>query len=247
MGILSSGKTDIGRTRRTNQDSIYLNPKKNFFLVADGMGGHNGGDIASAMAIKNFSEFFFISNEEDISTRLQNTYHHTNMAILNKATQEPILKGMGTTLVALYFKGAHAYIGNVGDSRAYLISSNKLYQLTRDHSLVHEKLNIGIYNRDEAKNDKNKNILVRSVGFEENLQVDLFQYKVARYDMFLICSDGLHGRVSDANILEIVNNFIPDSAQANQTSLDQTIEALVNMANVNGGQDNISVILTVAK
>lgn len=246
MPILSSGKTDVGCVRSTNQDSIYLNPQKNLFIVADGMGGHNGGDIASAMSVKYTPEFLLSHFSKDPIEATGKSIQYANKAILKKSRQDEKLKGMGTTTVLLYFKGSNLYVGNVGDSRAYLVSQNKLFQLSRDHSLVHEKLNMGIYTRDEAHNDKMKNILVRTVGYEDDVEVDVFTYKVKRNDIFLICSDGLHGEVSDPDILEIIRRNLPVPHNATQHDLDAAVNQLLQQALDNGGKDNVSVVMALA-
>ncbi len=124
-----------------------------------------------------------------------------------------------------------------------MISKKKIYQMTRDHSLVQEKLNMGLYDREGAKADPQKNVLIRTVGFEPEIQVDVYSYKVSRNDLFLICSDGLHGKVSDEDILYIVNKHIPEPALAIQDDLDSAVSELITQANANGGQDNISVII----
>jgi protein phosphatase len=248
MGLLSAGSTDIGRKRKTNQDSIYLNPKKNIFVVADGMGGHNGGDIASAMAVKEVPNFIMNNvGKIDPTNLCKKAIQHANRAIKRKGEEDDKLVGMGTTVVGFYFKGDTLYVSNVGDSRAYLINSNKLYQMSKDHSLVQEKLNIGLYSRQQAADDPQKNVLVRTVGFEDDVEVDVFTYKVSRYDIFLSCSDGLHGKVSDADILYIINKYIPNPAEATKESVDQVVTTLIAQANANGGNDNISVVLVVAQ
>lgn len=246
MPILSSGKTDVGRVRKSNQDSIYLNPQKNLFIVADGMGGHNGGDIASQMAVKFTPEYLLGHMSAEPIESTSKAIEYANKAILKRSRGDELLKGMGTTVVLLYFKANNLFIGNVGDSRAYLVSKGKLFQMSRDHSLVHEKLNMGLYTREEAHNDKHKNILVRTVGYEDQLEVDVFTYKVKRNDIFLICSDGLHGEVSDPDILEIVNRNLPSPDQYSQHNLDKTVEQLIHQACTNGGKDNVSVIMAVA-
>ena len=147
---------------------------------------------------------------------------------------------MGTTIVVKYFHENQLYVGNVGDSRCYLINQKKLYQISKDHSLVQEKINLGIYGREEAKKDKMKNVLVKTVGFEAKVDIDVFNYQVLRNDMFLICSDGLHAKVTDHDILYIINSFIPDASKASQDSVEKTVTALIAQANENGGQDNIS-------
>ncbi len=247
MPIICSGKTDVGRVRSSNQDAIYLNPQKNLFIVADGMGGHNGGDIASAMAVKFTPEYLLSHLSGDPIHSVEDAIHYANKAIYKRAQENELLKGMGTTVVSLYFKGAHLFIGNVGDSRAYLINHQKLFQLSRDHSLVYEKLNMGLYSRKEARLDKHKNILVRTVGYEEQTEVDVFTYKVKRNDMFILCSDGLHGEVADKDILKIVNRNIPDPSKATQQDVDATVEQLIKQALKHGGRDNVSVIMAVAR
>jgi serine/threonine protein phosphatase PrpC len=154
---------------------------------------------------------------------------------------------MGTTISAIHFRGPLLVVGNVGDSRVYLLNQNNIYQLTRDHSFVQEKLNMGIYTREEAAHDHQKNVLVRSVGFEEQLMVDVFQYRICKNDIFLICSDGLHGKVSDAEILHLVHKNISDPSKCQLSDIELAIQDLIKKANDHGGQDNISVILAVAQ
>lgn len=248
MTIISSGATDIGRKRQSNQDSICLYPKRHFFAVADGMGGHNGGDIASQMSVKLLPEYIEKNmGKMDVPKLLSSSIKHVNQSIYEKGVEREELKGMGTTVSALIFDGGNVNIANVGDSRAYLITRGKLYQMTRDHSLVQEKLNMGLYSREGAKKDPQKNVLIRTVGFEPEVEVDIYHYKVARNDLFLLCSDGLHGKVSDQDIIHIVNSHIADPSQAEQKQLDAAVRELVDQANANGGQDNISVILALAK
>jgi len=247
MGLISSGLTHIGMKRKTNQDAIYLNPNKHLFVVADGMGGHKGGDIASQMATSVIPEYILSHYDQEPVQLQKQAVAHANISIKKCGEQDENLAGMGTTVVSQLFCGAYLYTANVGDSRAYLINNKKIYQLTNDHSLVQEKLNLGFYTREQAGNDPQKNVLVKTVGFEPEVEVDVFNYKVHRNDIFLSCSDGLHGKVSDEDILYIINHFIPDPAKATQDQLDQTTQFLIDTANKNGGQDNISVILIVAQ
>lgn len=246
MGLIAAGKTDIGRKRKTNQDSIFVGNKKNLFVVADGMGGHNGGDIASAMAVKHIPEYFEEHSQQGPDIISSNSILHANKLIKDHALSDDNLQGMGTTVNLLKFKGDTLYVANVGDSRTYLVNRQKIYQLSKDHSLVQEKLNLGIYNREMAQKDPEKNVLVRAVGFDDDVEVDVFTYKVSRGDIFLSCSDGLHGKVSDADILFLINKHIPNPLEATEESLDKLVSVLIAQANENGGQDNISVILVVA-
>ena len=172
MGIISSGSTDIGRKRKTNQDSFYVSKELKLFIVADGMGGHNGGDIASQMAVKVMPEFTKSNLADEPLTLISNSIKHANTSIKKYGETHPELVGMGTTIVSLYFKGQNLYVGNVGDSRAYLINNQKIFQLSKDHSLVQEKLNYGVYNREQAALDPQKNVLVRTVGFDDDVDVD---------------------------------------------------------------------------
>lgn len=247
MGIICTGATDIGRKRKTNQDSICLDYEHLFFAVADGMGGHNGGDIASQLSVKVMPQFFENNSQLEPQLLMKNMIHEVNQAILQKATEQPELHGMGTTVSAIYFKGSNLVIGNVGDSRVYMVNNNNIYQLTRDHSFVQEKLNMGITTREEAARDPQKNVLVRSVGFESNLMVDVFNYRICKNDIFLICSDGLHGKVSDADILHIIQKHIPQPSTSKLEEVELAVKNLIQQANDNGGQDNISVILAVAQ
>lgn len=247
MGILCAGASDIGRKRKTNQDSICLDHKHHFFAVADGMGGHNGGDIASQLSVKVMPEFFKDHSNLEPQVLMKNMIQEVNRAILQKADEQPELHGMGTTVSAVYFHGQTLVIGNVGDSRVYMINNKNIFQMTRDHSFVQEKLNMGIYTREEAVKDPQKNVLVRSVGFEADINVDVFHYRICKNDMFMVCSDGLHGKVSDSDILHIIQRNITDPATCIISQVEAAVKDLIQQANDNGGQDNISVILAVAQ
>lgn len=247
MGLIAAGSTDIGKKRKTNQDSYFLSLEKKLFVVADGMGGHNGGDIASQMAVKALPDYVIANLAMEPDLLLKGSIKETNRAIKQFGESQPELVGMGTTVVSFYFKGQNIYVGNVGDSRAYLINNKKIFQLTRDHSLVQEKLNYGVYNREQAALDPQKNVLVRTVGFEDDVEVDVFIYKVVKNDIFLCCSDGLHGKVSDEDMLYIINKLIPDPSVATQAIADKVIKNLIDLANENGGQDNITAILVIAQ
>lgn len=247
MGLIASGLTDIGMKRKTNQDAIYVNTEKHLFVVADGMGGHNGGDIASQMAVDVLPKFILQHYDQDPAKIQKAAVLHANKSIKRHGEKNEELVGMGTTLVSQLFRGPYLYLANVGDSRSYLFNNKKIYQLTADHSLVQEKLNLGFYTREQASDDPQKNVLVRTVGFEEEVEVDLFTYKVHRNDVFLSCSDGLHGKVSDPDLCYIINHFLPDPGKATQKDLDKCCQYMIELANKNGGQDNISVVLVVAQ
>jgi len=249
LPLICTGKTHRGKVRKTNQDAIFIDPRNKCFVVADGMGGHKGGDIASQLTVKIFSDHFtrLDRNKPKKTEDVQNCILKANRLILEKSGKEQLLKGMGTTIVSMLIEDNKAYFSNVGDSRAYLISQGQLYQLTKDHSLVQEKLNLGIYSRKDAAKDKMKNVLVRTIGFEDNINIDRFEYTISKNDIFLICSDGLYGKVFDKEILEVITGMIPDPSLATTQTLDQTAEALIEKANEYGGNDNISLVLAIAQ
>ena len=247
MNILSSGSSNIGQRRKTNQDSIYLDPEKLFFVVADGMGGHLGGDVASKMAITHVSETFRGDQTGEITVELKQLIESGNDAIYQRSHADPKLKGMGTTFVGVYFKEDKLFVINIGDSRAYMIKEKEIFQLTKDHSLVQEKINFRICTREEAKLDPMKNVLSRTVGYSPDVIPDFFRFRPTPGDIFLLCSDGLHSMVSDEDILFIVNRELSSPLQASQAHVDKAVETLIGQANANGGQDNISVILAVVQ
>ncbi len=246
--LLSYGMTNIGMKRKTNQDSIFIQPGKRLYIVADGMGGHQGGDIASQMVVSQFPNYFYSKiKETDSQTALKESIIYVNNRILEKSREDEKLKGMGTTINAVYVDGTELKIANVGDSRTYLFNHKKVYQLSRDHSLVQEKIAHGIYDRETAAQDPQKNILTKTVGFESNVQSDIFSYSILKNDIFLLCSDGLNGLVSDRDISQIVNKNIPDPSSATELDLKQAVSELIDQANANGGNDNISIIMILAQ
>ena len=252
MGLVFSGKTDIGCVRKSNQDAIHLDEPLNLFLVADGMGGHQGGDIASAIAVDKIPECFRAQEaSSSAESKIKASIKSANKAIIEKGSLDEKLKGMGTTSVLAHFQDTHMFIGNVGDSRCYLINNGNIYQLTSDHSLVQEKLNLsllsGVYNydREQAKNDPQGNVITRTIGFDEQVEIDVFKYQVKKNDFFILCSDGLHGKVTDERILEIFSQTCPKH-EFTQGTLDKCTESLIEEAKLNGGNDNISVITIAA-
>lgn len=245
MSTLSfSALTDIGKKRSQNQDCFAVKDELGLFVVADGMGGHKGGETASLMATQIIPQVF----AEGIKARPGTTQSHPLAFAIEQACkkiyqhsdQDPTLRGMGTTCTSLYFDLANAvlWIGHVGDSRCYLITRDQtIFQLTRDHSLVQEKLRSGIISRDQVKTDRMKNVITRSVGFEQHVQVDLYQYRFQPGDAFVICSDGLSGPVEDHQILETV------LASTAESPTQLTVaQKLIDRANAQGGDDNITAI-----
>jgi protein phosphatase len=229
--------TDIGRKRSQNQDSIVARADLGLFVVADGMGGHRGGETASAMVVDIIPQVVAdVEGKGDWKPRqlLIEAIRKANDSIHQRSTLDPALQGMGTTCVALLFKGNQLTVGHVGDSRCYYTRGNSIWQLTRDHSLVQEKLRAGIITRDEVKTDRMKNVITRSVGFEPDVNIEIYEMEVRAGDRFLLCSDGLSGLIDDDKMLEVL---------AGSKNLNQIVVDLIDAANSNGGDDNISTIV----
>jgi len=243
-----SGKTDVGRVRELNEDCIYSDSNLGFVVLADGMGGHQGGEIASAMAVSGvtlaLSEANFLNNSEPhstlIPTLLDQTISKVNKEIFHAAESKAQYKGMGTTIVVAVKHENVLFYAHVGDSRLYRFRKNKLEQLTKDHSLVNELLEQGYYKTpEEAASAGQKNVITRAVGIAEEVKVDVAQVSVEEDDMFLLCSDGLSDMINDKEISNCLQNFNGEQ--------DILLSTLINKACDAGGRDNVSVILLHAK
>lgn len=247
MKVKACGLTDVGRKRTRNEDSYLINEDLNIVILADGMGGHLGGEFASKMAVTTIEEVIdgmttdpeatVISgvncDDADYGDQLRHAIEVASEKIFDRAMYDSSLKGMGTTTVAALFNGGYVYIGNVGDSRAYLIHANKIKLLTSDHSLVNEQLQAGVITEEEVKKHKLKNIITRSVGFQQDVKPDVERVKLFLGDKILLCSDGLSNHVEEETIQEYVANF----------SSEEACRKLVDLANEKGGDDNITVVL----
>lgn len=241
MEFKVSLKTDVGRKRSQNQDAAAVYPELGLFIVSDGMGGHKGGEIASATAVKEIQKSVLsdlAQNEWTADTTIRKAIEHANHSIFEYAKTHPELNGMGTTTTALLFQDETLTIGHVGDSRCYFIRPEAVWQLTRDHSLVQEKMRAGLITREEAKVDRMKNVITRSVGYEPMVKVEVFRARVQRGDCFLVCSDGLSGLVDEATVLKIIQKELFEN-----DTIDKAAEILVAAANERGGDDNITALL----
>lgn len=228
--------TDKGLRRESNQDSCLINRELGLFIVADGMGGHSGGEVASSMAVETVEEIMLQPDAMKKSPRelLQLSYEEASKRIFDKAANErPELAGMGTTMVMAHIRGRHLYIGNVGDSRCYLFKKPNLWQVTEDHSLINEQLRAGVMSEEQVMQFVGRNVITRSVGYERDVYPDIIEREVAPGEIFLMCSDGLSGLVPDQRISEILNQNTPDKA----------VKACVEQALANGGDDNVTVML----
>lgn len=243
MILKSAAFTHTGMRRLQNQDSFLNRPDLGLFIVADGMGGHRGGEIASGLAIQTIMTHFEknsakIDTLESAMQKIDDALVSANAEIQKRGEIEPELKGMGTTASVLYFTDQYATLGQVGDSRMYLIQNDKIWQLTKDHSLVQEKLRAGLITRQQIKTDKNRNVITRSVGYEANLSPDLFWFQTKPGDIFVICSDGLHGLVDDPELLTIIKEHASEN-----DNLDKACKELIHKANEYGGDDNVTAII----
>ncbi len=245
---VSAGQTDVGRKRNHNEDSFLVDEQLQLYVVADGMGGHAGGGTASRIAVETIDAEMRAaekgaSNPFSAATELQNSplpeFLRTAVeracgAIFKAAQEDPRLQGMGTTVISLCIHGGHALFAHVGDSRAYLIRGDLIQQVSEDHSLVNEQIKAGMITAEEAKHSRYKNIITRSVGFEEEVQVDVLGLQVQVGDSYVLCSDGLANLVEDTEMQKIISGV---------TDLKDATKQLIDLANERGGDDNITCIV----
>lgn len=252
MQVKAFGISDVGKRREKNEDSYLVNEGYKLFAVADGMGGHLGGDIASGLAVSTLEEVI-TSLESDPDMTLQEggvsikpgeyqgylryAIKLASRRIFERAVAEMTLRGMGTTMVVILFRNGKAYIANVGDSRVYRVRDQKMTQITKDHSLVAEQMRAGILSRDDSRITRFKNIITRSVGFQEDVDADVDIRVVREGDLFLLCSDGLSNMLRDNEICDIMAN----------NDLEPACRRLIDIANERGGDDNITVVLAMVE
>ncbi|MCI6498423.1 Stp1/IreP family PP2C-type Ser/Thr phosphatase [Lachnospiraceae bacterium HCP1S3_C3] len=232
--------TDKGIKRRTNQDYVFATDEAvgnlpNLYIVADGMGGHKAGDFASKYTVGAFIDAVRNSREENPISIIDEAVKIANTTLIEKASENVEMKGMGTTLVVATIIEDSIYIANVGDSRLYLIDDD-IHQITRDHSLVEEMVNMGELDKKSARTHEKKNIITRAVGADLELIADYFEIEYSEGDIILMCSDGLSNMIEDEDIRDII-------IQGNPDKLEETAHKLIDTANNNGGKDNIAVVL----
>ena len=247
MRLTSTGRTHVGMKRAHNEDSLRLFREENLFIVADGMGGHASGEVASQMSVESLAEFFRATAEDDEVTwpykmdkgrkyeenRVITGIKLSNRKIFESASRDSKLKGMGTTIVVVFFVNGGAYVGHVGDSRCYRVRAGAITLLTQDHSLVNEKIRAGLLTPEQARNHKHKNIITRSLGYMEEVEVDVQIKAVRRNDRFLLCSDGLSNLVEAAEMGEAVRSMSPQEAA----------RFLIQRACDSGGDDNVTCVV----
>ena len=248
MRVRFAGATNIGRKRDHNEDSIQLPETERLAIVADGMGGHASGEVASRLAVELINDHFNETAKQQTLTwpykvdrdlrthtnRMITGIMLANLEIWERSQRESRFKGMGTTCVGMYCLDDAIIIGHVGDSRCYRFRANELMQLTEDHSLINDYIRMKRVTPEEAENWPHKNVIVRALGMKESVQVDIISEKPHLNDVYLLCSDGLSGMLKDDQIQHII---------ATERDLDRMCDRLIDGANEEGGVDNISVVL----
>ena len=232
------GLKDVGRCRSINQDYIFISEKPignlpNLFLVADGMGGHKAGDLASEYTVSRIREAVEKSMRNIPLQILKSAFQYANQKLIEKAQESEAYTGMGTTLVAATVVENTVYIANVGDSRLYKVGRT-IEQVTKDHSLVEEMVRLGEISKEEARNHPEKNIITRAIGVSDEVDPDYFSTGLMPGERLLLCSDGLSNMIEDSQLLKIVSRG---------EDLRLCAQELVDTANRNGGRDNIAVVL----
>ena len=250
MRIIAAGLTDVGLQRDHNEDSFSCLDLHRLYLVADGMGGHQSGEVASSLATDAMRAFFDATEKEDATwpfpidpnltlaeNRLSAAIKVANKSIFERSLHDHSLQGMGTTIVGLLVCPDRrlAYVAHVGDSRAYRIREGRITQLTRDHSLVNDYLMMMPDMPKEAMDVLPKNVITRALGMQDSVVVDLATEDIMEGDRFVLCSDGLSGQVTDERIGEVVTDHLADLVQAAQILVDESNEA--------GGEDNVTVVV----
>ena len=230
-GLSVHALTDVGKVRAINQDALVVDDKLMLFGVADGMGGHNGGETASAGARDGM--IAALQGKDASLEALRDAVVQVNADLFRQQAGDEKLAGMGTTLSVIWMSGHFVYLGHVGDSRVYRFRDGELTQMTDDHSLVGELMRAGYLTPEQAENHPNKNVILRAVGTEAGIDVDLAVEERKQGDLWLICSDGLHGMVKDEKMEAILAEHAPETA----------VRLLMDAALAAGGRDNISVVL----
>ena len=233
MPLAAYGVTHQGR-RSSNEDAWLVDLNLGLLVVADGMGGHNAGEVASALAVKVIREVFVSSGDSSGEAVLVHAIQSANERILAAATEQPAHSGMGTTVVAVAIVDDHAFYTSVGDSRVYLWRERLLQQLTHDHSWVAEQVTMGLMSPAEARQHPWRNVVTRALSASEPPQVELWPLTLQQGDRLLISSDGLHGVINDERIGNVLDTH---------ESLDRTCQQLIEDANGAGGPDNITTLI----
>jgi PPM family protein phosphatase len=235
--ITSAGRSDVGVIRAGNEDNYVVVPERGIFVVADGMGGHAAGEVASEMAVAYMTrELGSLGHlaDEQVAERMRGAIRAANAAIFQRTLTEIDKRGMGTTVTALALYGARFLVGQVGDSRAYLLRDGALTQITKDHSYVQEQVDAGYLTPEQARSHPYSNVITRCVGANSEVVPDVYAGAIKPRDLFLLASDGLTGMLEDSELAKVL--------LADRT-LQEKVDDLINEANRHGGLDNITAIV----
>lgn len=230
-GILSAFRTDVGKVRANNQDAPIVSEKLRLYGVADGMGGHKGGEVASTSARDDLLRE--LEGKTPSVAALSGAIEEVNRQIYHQQEHDDALTGMGTTLSVLWMSDNFVYIGHVGDSRVYLLRDGEFKQMTLDHSLVEQLVREGVLTEEEAQNHPMRNIITRAIGTDESVEVDVVVEERRKGDMWLACSDGLHGLVDDRQMRDALRQYAPEKAA----------DVLLKAALDAGGRDNVTLVI----
>ncbi len=247
LRVKACGLSDVGLTRAHNEDYFEIDPQHRLYVVADGMGGHSHGEVAAQLAVNSIRDFIAKTADRDttwpfgMDARLQRHSNLLKMAVrmahdhvLRAISKDGSLYGMGTTVVGLLLASGTAAVAHVGDSRAYRMRDGRLDQLTQDHTWVNEQVVAGFLSKEQARSHPLKNVVTRALGGESDVLVDVREIEVQAGDLYLLCSDGLTGMLSDADIRDRLGSG---------RSLHEICRGLINDANARGGIDNVTVVL----
>lgn len=227
---------DKGNFRKTNQDYCGYHEEDNarIYIIADGMGGHSGGEVASKIAVTETLKYIKSNiNKDDLGETLRLAITKANSVVLDNAGKNEELKGMGSTITACYIKNNKAIVANVGDSACFIKVEDEVKKVTRDHSLVQELVDLGNISEEEAKNHPNKNIITRALGTNKEVEIDLFTVELENVQKFILCTDGLSNFVTSEDMLYALNTY----------DNEQCCKELVELSKKNGSKDNISIIV----
>ena len=230
-GILSAFRTDVGKVRANNQDAPIVSEKLRLYGVADGMGGHKGGEVASTSARDDLLRE--LDGKTPSVAALSGAIEEVNRQIYHQQEHDDALTGMGTTLSVLWMSDNFVYIGHVGDSRVYLLRDGEFKQMTLDHSLVEQLVREGVLTEEEAQNHPMRNIITRAIGTDESVEVDVVVEERRKGDLWLACSDGLHGLVDDRQMRDALRQYAPEKAA----------DVLLKAALDAGGRDNVTLVI----
>lgn len=231
-------KSDRGRVRENNQDSYFVMPEEGIFLIADGVGGHSGGELASRTAMTDIAAFIRENPIPENAEHEQIKEYFCNIALMVNEhiyaiADEVAPKGMATTLIMLYISGTMAHVLNVGDSRLYLIRDGQMKQITEDHTFVNDLVRKGIISETEARNHPDRNMITRAIGADRTVEPDVCCFETVKDDLILMCTDGLYNEVSSQETLDMISR---------ESDMRELANSLVDRANLNGGRDNITVV-----